>query len=219
MKTAILALVLLGLVAGCGTVASVRALRQGQSSVAISAGGPVAEVSGMSIPVPYAVARYRYGASDRLGLYAGGHLLMASFGVIGIDAGGSYRIIRQSGAIPELNAGAGIAALIEAGDGNGQAVLPEANLAASWLWKRRFLTYAGVQGMMQLSPGVRGAFAPYVGQEVYIGRGFSANAEVKWYAPTEATKPRVVNFTLPVAGQGDLGAVLGVSYGFGGWYE
>jgi hypothetical protein len=108
---------------------------------------------------------------------------------------------------------------VEVGSGHGQALFPEASLGASWLWRKRFLTYCGIQGMMQLSPDVYGAFAPYVGQEIHIGRGFSVAAEAKWYGPNEETSPRVVNFRMPVAGHGDLGFLLGLNYQSGGWYE
>ena len=210
---------LLPLAVGCGTVTSVRALGAGRSTWALSAGGPVTGVSGLSVPLPYAVARYRYGVNDRLGLYAGGHLLMAAFGVVGLDAGATGRLLAQRGLRPELNGSAGLVGLVEIGSGRGQVLFPEASLTASWLWQRRFLTYAGAQGMMQLSPGVYGAFAPYVGQEVHIGRGVSATLEAKWYGPNEPTTPRVLDFKLPVGGHGDVGILLGVNYQVGGWYE
>lgn len=207
------------LAAGCGTVTSVRALRAGQSTVSLSAGGPFAEVSGTTMPLPYAVARLRHGATDRLGLYAGGHLMMAAFGVVGLDAGATYRLSEQRGVVPEVGLGAGLVGFSEVGGRRGQALFPEASVTASWLWRQRFLTYAGVQGMMQASPGVYGAFAPYVGQEARLFEGLSATLEAKWYAPNEETAPRVINFKAPVGGRGDLGLLLGLNWQFGGWYE
>jgi len=54
------ALVLLAAVR-CGTVTAVSPLHRGESALAASPGGPVANVGGMNIPMPYAVARCRYG--------------------------------------------------------------------------------------------------------------------------------------------------------------
>jgi hypothetical protein len=204
--------------AGCGTVASVRALRPGQSTLAVTAGGPITKVSGKDIPLPYAVARYRYGAGDRLGLYAGAHVLMAAFGVAGLDAGATWKLVGQRGAVPEVGLGAGLVGLAEVG-GGGLVLFPEASVTASWLWQHRFLSYAGVQGMMQASPDVYGAFAPFAGQEVRLWRGLSATLEAKWYAPNEPAAPRVIDFRAPVGGHGDIGVLLGLNWQFGGWYD
>ncbi|MBM3315902.1 hypothetical protein FJY71_08735 [candidate division WOR-3 bacterium] len=77
LKSAVPVLVAAALLAsGCGTAVAVRALRPGESELTVSAGGPVARVAGMNIPVPYAVARYRHGLDERLGLYdVGGRLV------------------------------------------------------------------------------------------------------------------------------------------------
>ena len=45
----------------CGTVTAVTPLHRGESALTASVGGPVASIAGMNIPMPYAVARYRYG--------------------------------------------------------------------------------------------------------------------------------------------------------------
>jgi len=205
------------LASSCGTISGVRALRKGESALALSCGGPVTNVAGMSIPLPYAVAQYRYGISDRFGVYGNSHLLLLALGEVGLDAGFSCGLAKQRGWVPELGAALGLTAMLK--PGGDERVFPHAALSLSWLARRRFLTYLGAQGMFQFNRAPVVAWAPVLGEEVRLGRRFSLVAEAKWYAPSEVTKPRVVDFRLPIAGHGAVGFVLGANYHFGGWYE
>lgn len=203
--------------AGCGTVTSVRAIRRGESAVAASFGGPVAHIAGMDMPFPYAVARYRYGLTDRIGLSAGGHLTAAALGVVGIDAGLSSQFTDQNGWVPAFSATAGLTAFVE--PGGEEALFPGADVVASYLVARRYLVYFGSGAMFQLKESPYAVLAPLVGAEVRLGRGFSLGLETRWYGPGEKTKPRNVNYKIPIGGKGALGFVLGAGYSFGGWYE
>ncbi len=198
--------------AGCGTVTAVRALHKGESCVAVSLGGPVANVAGMDVPMPYAVGRYRYGLTDRAGLYGGAHLAMPAFGVLGLEAGFSYQLLDQRGALPGLSACAACTGLIE--PGGGEALFPGLDLVASWQVGGRWLVYAGGQSLYQLNEKPHAVFAPLVGAECRLGR-WRVSLESKWYAPTERTHPRNVNYRLPIGGHGAVGFVVGVSYDFG----
>jgi len=216
---AVLAAIVL-LTTGCGTMNAVRALDKGESALAVSLGGPVTRFAGQDIPLPYAVARYRYGLTDRLGLSAGGHLLLPVLGDIGLDAGVSYQVLKQNGWVPECGISGGLTGMFGPLDSAGEArAFPDLSASASWLFGNRAHAYLGVQSMYQfrLKPYV--VFAPVVGAEVRLFRGLSLTLEGKWYAPTELTKPRVVNFRIPIAEHGAVGFVLGVNYLFGGWYE
>jgi hypothetical protein len=207
------------LAAGCGTVSAVRPLRRDQSAVALSLGGPVTRVSGMDIPLPYAVLRYRYGASDRFGLYCGGHLTQAALGNIAFDGGFSYHFLKQDGLVPAAGGSAGIVALLKPGSGGETAVFPQVDLAASWLAGNRFLTYCGLQTMYQFNASPNVALAPFVGEEVRVGRSFSLALEAKWFGAGEPTEPRTVDYRLPLFGSGAVGFVLGANWHPGGWYE
>jgi hypothetical protein len=211
------ALLVVLLAAGCGTVNAVRPLAKGRSSIAFSFGGPVAKVAGMDMPLPYAVVRYRHGLSDNTSVYAGGHLLMAAFGVLGFDAGVTHHFIEQRGALPAVGVGAGLCGLIE--PGGESRLLPEAELVGSFLLGGRSLTYFGVQSMFQASRDPYFVLAPFIGEEVRLGRRFSLSLESKWYAPGHDTKPCNIDYRIPIMGKGALGFVLGANYHMGGWYE
>jgi hypothetical protein len=198
----------------CGAVTAVTPLDRGESSLSASVGGPVTNVAGMNIPLPYTVVRYRYGLSDKAGIYAGGHLLTAGFAVVGLDLGFSYHFLAQRGWVPTVGTTAGIAAFIEPG-GN-EALFPQLDLVASYRVGKRLDTYFGAQSMYQFSTRPYVVLAPLVGAQYRFGDDFSLGLEAKWYAPAEPTEPRNVHYSLPIGNQGALGFVLGANWLFGG---
>jgi hypothetical protein len=171
----------------------------------------------MNIPIPYAVARYRYGLNDKAGIYAGVHLLAAARGIAGFDFGFSYHFLEQRGWIPTVGASAGITALIKPGES--EALFPQLDLVASYRLNDRVTTYFGSHSMYQLQSRPNVVLAPFVGTEWRIGDPFSLNLEAKWYAPTEKTHPRNIDYSLPINNRGGVGFVLGGNWLFGGDHE
>jgi hypothetical protein len=115
----------------------------------------------MNIPMPYAVARYRYGLDDQAGFYAGGHLLAAGRGIIGLDFGFSYHFLAQKGWVPTVGASAGMAAFIK--PGGDDALFPQLDLVASYRVGDRFTAYLGSQSMYQFNSAPNVVLAPLVG--------------------------------------------------------
>ena len=68
MKKTAVALVAGLVVAGCGTMSTVRVPGRGESALTLSCGGPVPRYLKVNAPMPYAVVRYDYGLTDRVGL-------------------------------------------------------------------------------------------------------------------------------------------------------
>jgi hypothetical protein len=198
----------------CGTVTAVAPLRRGESALSASLGGPVAEVGGMNIPIPYAAARYRNGLNDRAGLYAGVHLLPAALGLVGVDFGFSYHFLEQRSWIPCVGTSAGLVAFIQ--PRGGEALFPQLDIVASYRSGGHFTTYFGSQSMYQFRSKPYVVLAPFIGTEWRSTDRFSLALEGKWYAPTEPTRPRNVNYRLPITNRGAVGFVLGANWLFGG---
>jgi len=203
----------------CGSAASMWPLREGQAVAALEAGGPVVNLSGAQLPVPYPVARFRYGVTDRFNVDVGGHLLMPWFGVAGFDAGASYHFIDQAGWRPCLGVAIGEIGLIEFDGRSATTFLPQAEVTASYLRPNHSLSYFGVHTLYQLRPKFYMTYSPYVGHNFSVGRRLSVSLEMKWYAAYERTTPRAAKFSLAIANHGGLGFVAGVSYHWGGWYR
>jgi len=186
---------------------------------AFEAGGPVVNVFGIQSPIPYPVARFRYGVTDRLNLNVGGHLLMPAFGVAAMDVGASYHFLDQAGWRPCLGVGAGEIGLIEFDGQRSTSFLPQVELTASYLRPNHSLSYFGVHTLYQIRPRFLMTYSPYVGHNFSVGRSLSVAFEMKWYAASQRTLPRAVKYSLPIANHGGLGIVAGVNYHFGGWYR
>lgn len=210
-------LLILLLLLGCGTVSTIRPIRKGESAFALALGGPVTNVSGLNIPMPYTVIRYRYGLKNNLNLYAGSHLLLFALGDIGLDAGISYYLLKQAKWIPAVGIGGGIYGFSK--PGKDIRFFPELELTGSYIFGNRFLTYFGTQSMFQFNNKPNLVLSPFIAEEVRISKKFSLALEAKWYAPSEITKPRVIDYKIPISKHGALGFVFGFNYLLGGWYE
>ncbi len=205
------------LVAGCGTMSTVRVLRRGESALTFSCGGPVARYLKVNAPMPYAVVRYGYGLTDRVGLGVADHLVPLAYRRIGMQADLTYRLTDQRGWIPGVGIAGGF--LLISGLRSDSRVHPEFEASASYRLGDRFLTYVGIQGLLQLAPNRDSLtptciWAPVLGGDLRLNRRLSVALETKWYAPFAKTSPRTIEYLMPIAGRGAVGFVLGVSYAF-----
>ena len=204
--------VLLG-VQQCGTVASVRPLGKGKSSVALSSGGPVAPVFDIKMPIPYSVLRYRRGLTDNMDLHCGIHPTMMVLGNIGLDVGVTRCFVQQSGWRPILSFEGTLYAFYHMNDFSSIRLYPEIGLIGSYSFSQnKHAFYFGIQNMVQYTNPYF-VSVPLIGAEFTLGR-FLINLEGKWYAPTENSADRVVDYTIIPAEHGAIGFVWGLSYKF-----
>jgi len=206
-------MIIIFLGSGCGTIASVRPIGKGNSSLSLSSAGPVAPVFGIDMPIPYAVLRYRHGLNDNTDFHCGLHATMLYLGNIGIDVGLTKHLFRQSGWRPALAFEASIYAFYHLNEVSSIRAFPEAAVFARYdLLGDRHAIYFGSHVLAQYTnPYI--IIAPFLGFDFNIGH-FGLNLEGKWYAPTEDTKYRVVDYKIKPFNQGAVGFAWGVSYQF-----
>lgn len=206
-----LAMLCLGLFQ-CGTVASVRPLGTGKSSITFSSGGPVAPVFDISMPLPYTVFRYRRGINKSTDVHGGIHTTMLILGNLGLDVGITKHVVSQLGLRPALCIEASIYGFYHMHELSSVRVYPALSLIGSYQFaNQRHAVYFGNQTMMQFtSPYV--VLAPLIGFEFSIGRKLLLNLETKWYAPTEESERRAVDYSIKPLDYGALGFVWGLSY-------
>ncbi len=205
--------VLLGSI-GCGTVASVRPIGKGKSSLAFSSGGPVAPIFDINMPVPYTVLRYRRGLNETADVHLGIHPTMMILGNIGIDFGLTQYIVPQYGWRPALSLTGSIYGFYHMNELSSIRVYPEITLVGSYqLSDRQHTFYFGTHTIAQLArPYI--VFAPLIGFEIPFGKKLVFNIETKWYAPSEESEDRVVDYTIRPLKYGAVGFVWGLSYKF-----
>ncbi len=198
----------------CGTVASVRPIGEGRKAVSFSFGGPVTPVYDINVPLPYSVVRMRYGLTENTDLHCGIHTTMSLLANISVDIGLTRHFTVQSGWRPALCLGASLYGFYHINEFSSTRIYPELSLIGSYAFSRyHHLVYFGSHAMMQFTePYV--VLAPLIGVEIPFGRRLNINAEALWYAPTEASKDRVVDYTLRPFDHGAIGFAAGVSYTF-----
>lgn len=75
------------LFSSCTAIRKVKAPVKGESTVCVSLGGPITEVSKKYIPLPLLGIGYNYGLSEKIALEGGLNITNALFGVVNADAG------------------------------------------------------------------------------------------------------------------------------------
>jgi len=200
----------------CGTVASVKPMGTGNKALVFSAGGPVAPVYGIKMPLPYSVLRYRFGLNDNTYAHVGIHPTMGLFGNLGLDVGLTKHFVRSLGLRPGISAGISLYSFYDFMKVNNARFYPELSLILTYdISKRVSVVYLGVENMFQFTE-------PYVipaclmGGEFTLSNRLTLDLEAKWYAPTESSDDRVVDYVVTPLEQGALGFVLGLTYAFSG---
>ena len=200
----------------CGTVASVKPMGAGNKSVVFSAGGPVAPVYDIDMPLPYSVLRYRFGLNDDTDVHISIHPTLALFGDAGLDIGLTKHFARNEGLRPGFSAGMSLYGFYDFSEVANARVYPELSFIFTYdVSKRVPVIYLGVENMIQFTE-------PYLvpacllGGEFALNRRLAISLETRWYAPTESGDDRVVDYSITPFGQGAVGFVLGFSYSFGG---
>jgi hypothetical protein len=197
----------------CGTVASVRPIGKDRSSLTFCSGGPVAPVFDIQMPIPYSVLRYRRGLDENTDFHCGIHPTMMVLGNVAIEIGATKLLVKQNGPRPALTLEGSVYGFMHVFELSTTRAYPEIGLVASYsLSGRGHLVYFGMQNIIQYDEPYW-IFAPLVGVELPIGR-FNINLEAKWYAPTEQSDNRIVDYTLIPADKGAVGFVWGLSYRF-----
>jgi hypothetical protein len=200
----------------CGTVASVKPVGAGNRSLSFSAGGPVAPVYDIEMPLPYSVLRYRFGIDDETDVHIGLHPTMALFGNLGTDAGLTRHLVRNQGLRPGISASVSLYGFCHLWEARSARLYPELAVIATYDVARRLqVFYLGVETMFQFTEPY---FIPVllVGTEFSLSRRSALDLEAKWYAPTQSGNDRVVDYTITPFKQGALGFAFGVAYDLGG---
>lgn len=217
MKTvAYVCLVVCFIFLACGTVASVKPMGTGNKALVFSAGGPVAPVYDIEMPLPYSVFRYRFGVNDNADAHVGLHPTMGLFGNLGLDIGLTKHFVRNVGLRPGISAGMSLYGFYDFSEAGNARLYPELSVILTYDVSTRVpVIYLGVENMIQFTE-------PYIipacllGGEFVLSNRFALSLEARWYAPNESGDDRVVDYSITPFGQGAFGFVFGFAYTIGG---
>lgn len=194
---------------GCSATHVVRPLPAGSRAVTASLGGPVLPNSVPTGVVPYLTIGLQQGRTDDLTVGGALHATMLAFGVAAGEVNATYRLRRESGAIPELVGRAG--GIVMAGPG-GVRLYPSIGTVASWSATRGTLLYAGGDLMAQTTAPHLLA-APLVGIQRRVSDRTAVQLDAKWMAANVDTRRGVFEGESSIGGRGAFALQLGLVVG------
>jgi hypothetical protein len=205
----------------CSTVRQIRPLAKGESSAALSVGGPLTQVGKIYIPLPLISVGYNYGLFEKLDIEAGFHVLSAVYGITQLDLGANWRPWAAAGYSPGLIVSPRLFVMTNFKPGS-LRLYPDIGLTAYWQIAKYRYWYLGLDNWIEYHQ-VRDdgneqkehwLVAPYAG--ISLGsRLWQVQAEVKWYTPNLVNNTRAVK-NIGIGRYGIIGVFLGVSRSFGG---
>ncbi len=204
-----LLIILLVFAVRCGTFTTIVPETRGRSSLSFSVGGPVAEVSGMDIPLPYMVLRYSRAMHNRVTVDGAFHPMVTVFGGAGIDAGATWFVLTQKGKVPNIGLGGRFYLFYHPDEPI--EFFPELSAIVSYRLSRVFTTYLGIQSIFQYEEPYS-VSAISAGTKINLGQRLSLTFEPRWYAPNERSDPRIVEYKISPGKQGAIGFLLGVNF-------
>ncbi|MBU3679962.1 MAG: hypothetical protein FGM32_10215 [Candidatus Kapabacteria bacterium] len=196
------------ILSGCSAVAPVRVLNHGTDAITASIGGAVVPNTSPTGVVPYLTAGYAYGLTENVTVQGRAHLLMAVFGVAGIDLGASMRAIPQDGLVPEVTLGAQLIGFASLARSAPARIYPNLTANASWSLGEQSLIYAGTHATIQPDP-MTTFISPFVGYQFPVSNRMRLQVETIWQASTTATEHGVFEGASSIGGTGSFGIYLG----------
>lgn len=183
-----------------------RVLEDGETRLAASMGGPFSTTVVPTGLTPYATVGIYHGVDSATTIGGSLHATMVAFGIAGIDAGISRRLLHQQGPVPELTASVQALMFTDFHSVRSSRIWPNASLSASWELAG-WLPYAGCHVTTQHTR-FDVFVSPYVGVSVPLSSRWTIRVEGMWQAANKDSRSGVFEGTTSLGGSGSLGAFL-----------
>jgi hypothetical protein len=198
-------------IASCSSVQPVRVLEKDAYVATGSIGGAFLPSKSPAGILPYLTVGGAHGVTEDLTMHGHAHVLLAAFGVVGIDYGASYRALKQDGAVPEVTVGGQLLMFTKLSSEPNPRVYPNLSANASWQVGEQSLIYTGSHATIQLSTG--DVFvSPFVGYQFPLNKTFDLQIEGIWQAANRNTSGGVFEGLSSIKGKGSYGFYIGGIY-------
>lgn len=197
----------------CGVTHPVRTLPEGEMQVSGSLGGPLIPFAGTTIPVPYATVGIAKGITDDITATASGHVLMAAFGNVAVDAGAAARLASEDGWVPEVVVKGEVYLFSTMKEFSDLRAFPRVSVTGSYDLGS-LLLYGGTDALLQFSGTDHLFISPYGGAQIPLGGTWGLLTELKWMAANIDTRHGIFEGHAALGGYGNVGLFFGVTYGF-----
>jgi len=196
---------------GCSAGQPIRILKDNETVITGSVGGPVVPAKVPTLIVPYLTAGIMHGISENITVHANLHALLSAFAVAGIDVGASTRLVHEQGIVPEITATARLLMFSDFRSFASSRIYPDVSVTASYEVAKRWLVYGGLHNTFQFTAPSY-LVSPYVGSLVPLSDRFSLQAEFTWQAANVDTHSGVFEGRSSIGGHGSAGFFLGGAY-------
>lgn len=197
--------------ASCSSVQPVRVLEKDAYVATGSLGGAFLPSKSPAGILPYITVGGAHGVTDNLTMHGHAHVLLAAFGVAGIDYGASYRALHQDGAVPEVTVSGQLLMFAKLSSEPNPRVYPNLSANASWKVGEQSLIYTGSHATIQFSNGDV-LVSPFVGYQFPVSKTFDLQIEGIWQAANRNTSAGVFEGLSSINGTGSYGFYIGGIY-------
>lgn len=199
------------IISSCSSVQPVRVLEKDTYVATGSLGGAFLPEKSPAGILPYLTVGGAHSVTDDVTMHGHLHLLLAAFGVAGLDYGASYRALRQDGAVPEVTVGAQLLMFAKVSSEPNPRVYPNLTANASWKVGEQSLIYTGSHATIQFSNG--DVFvSPFIGYQFPLNKTFDLQIEGTWQAANRNTSAGVFEGLSSINGTGSYGFYIGGIY-------
>jgi hypothetical protein len=197
--------------ASCSSVQPVRVLEKDTYAVTGSLGGAFIPEKSPAGILPYLTAGGAHGITEDLTMHGHIHVLMAAFGVAGLDYGASYRALAQNGPVPEVTVGGQLLMFAKLSAEPNPRVYPNLTANASWQVGEKSLLYTGSHVTYQFSNS-QVYVSPFLGYQFPLSNTFDLQIEGTWQAVNRNTSAGVFEGLSSINGMGSYGFYIGGIY-------
>lgn len=221
----ILFLIALLFVVGCAPSRHVKTLNKGQSAVSANLGGPMINLFGTSVFIPFSSLEIGHGLKDDITLFGGIHTTALLFSTVQTDIGITKRWLQPDSLnklIPGISTSFVANTMIDTKEG-AVNFYPEIDVNAYWEYRKNknHFIYIGIGNWFDLSINrahnesqqTHWIFNPHVGH-TWQRENWNYNLEFKYLAPNLSNENMVVDYVKIFGSKGASGIYFGVTRRF-----
>lgn len=204
---------------GCVAQTSLEPLGKGNTRTNVSLGGPLIEVFGTHMPVPYLTGGIEQGISDRINASATVHLLPLIYEVAGLDLAATWFPVTQEGWKPTVGLQGKVMGYASLRSGVGDRFRAYPILTPTFAWKRGSrLCFAGSDLVVPLTrsdydnESVKTILSPFIGAKWKIGSNLWLTTELKWQGANAESDQLAVKY-VALAGRGAFTPLVSLEWG------
>jgi len=209
------------LITSCAPSRFVEPLQKKELAIGGNFGGPVIGHKAIIIPIPLMAVEIGYGLDTNLTLHGGLHTTALFFGDFQMDAGVTYKFLKQDKYIPNLSVNPGFNFIYDFDD-NLSKFWPTLDINAYWNYgKRNSYWYLGFNNMFELSKTMalgqpqkqRWLFSPQIGHVLKFKREkWQLTTELKFLAPNQDNTYAFIPYKTLTGSYGATGFYIGLRY-------